>query len=92
MSYFKRCLCLPMLLFVLVCAAACAPANNNASTTTPNLTPVPIEATLLPTDEAGLPLVASVNDTDITLADYELMVHRYQSQPFADPDNLTKIV
>jgi len=81
-----------MLLFVLVCAAACSPANNKASTTTPNLTPVPIEPTTLPTDEAGIPVVAKVNDTGITLADYELTVHRYQSQPYADPDNLPKIV
>src|SRR4051812_40600446 len=81
-----------MLLFVLVCAAACSPANNKASTTTPNLTPVPIEPTTLPTDDAGVPVVAKVNDTGITLADYELTVHRYQSQPYADPDNLPKIV
>jgi parvulin-like peptidyl-prolyl isomerase len=80
-----------MLLLILVCAAACSPTNNNASTT-PNLTPVPIEPTTLPTDETGLPIVAKVNDTGITLADYELTVHRYQSQPYADPDNLPKIV
>ena len=92
MSYFKRCLCLPMLLFVLVYASACAPNSNPASTTTPNPTSVAVESNTLPTDEAGLPLVAKVNDTGITLADYELAVHRLQSQPFANPENLPKIV
>ena len=92
MSYFKRCLCLPMLLVVLVYASACAPKNNSASTQAPNSTPLAAEASNLPINEAGLPLVAKVNDTGITLADYELQVHRYQSQPFADPQNLPKIV
>ncbi len=92
MSYFKRCLCLPMLLLVLVYASACAPNNNPASTKTSNPTPATVESQTLPKNDAGLPLVAKVNDTGITLADYELQVHRYQSQPFANPDNLTKIV
>ena len=92
MSYFKRCLCLPILLVVLVSAAACAPKSNPSSTQTPNLTPATVESSSLPTNDAGLPLVAQVNGTGITLADYELQIHRYQSQPFADPQNLPKIV
>ncbi|MBI1258458.1 MAG: hypothetical protein GC204_13405 [Chloroflexi bacterium] len=92
MSYFKRSLCLPMLLVVLVYASACAPNSSPSATQTPNSTSEPIESSNLPTDAAGLPLVAKVNDSGITLADYEAQVHRYQSQPFADPENLPKIV
>ncbi len=46
----------------------------------------------LPKDDAGIPLVARVNDTEITLPDYEQMLARFQQQPFVDPGALPKTV
>ena len=92
MSYFKRCLCLPLLLLVLACASACAPAVNSPSAATPTPTPVVLQADNLPKNDAGAQIVARVNGADITLADYQQMLLRYQAQPFANPDNMPKIV
>jgi hypothetical protein len=82
-----------LLLSSALVIAACAPNSSNPSATaTLNPTAVVVETSSLPTDEAGLPLVADVNGTGITLSDYELQVHRLQSQPFANPDQLPQIV
>ena len=92
MSYFKRCLCLPVLLLVLVGASACAPSANATPTVTSTPTPVVVQTDNLPKNAAGLSVVARVNDADITLAAYQKTMLRFQAQPFANPDNLPKIV
>lgn len=93
MSSFKRCLSLPVVLLALIGAAACAPSTNN---TTPTQIPVPtafvIQEESLPKNDAGVPLVARVNDSEITLPDFQRMLQRYQAQPFGDPGGLPKIV
>jgi parvulin-like peptidyl-prolyl isomerase len=80
-------------LLALIGAAACAPSNNN---TTPTQNPAPtafvIQEESLPKNEAGVPLVARVNDSEITLPDFQRMLQRYQAQPFGDPGGLPKIV
>lgn len=47
---------------------------------------------MLPKNAAGVPLVAKVNDTEITLPDYQRMLERYQAQPFGDPGGMPKVV
>jgi foldase protein PrsA len=79
-----------MLLAILV-AAACAPSNS-VPPTTPLPTPFVIQAENLPKNDAGVPLVARVNETEITLPDFQRMLQRYQAQPFGEPGALPKIV
>lgn len=91
MSFFKRCLSFPVLLLILG-AAACAPAANVSSPTTAAPTPISIQVEALPTNEAGVPLVARVNDSEITLPEYQRMLQRYQAEPFGDPGGMPKLV
>lgn len=88
-SYFKRAICLLPLVFG---AIACTPRADNAPTSTPVPTPLVIQPAALPTDAAGVPVVARVNDVEITLPDFERMMARYKKEPFVDPDGIPRIV
>lgn len=101
MSHSKRQWMLLMVLVAILCASACAP--NAGSDTSPqavepaqgvalNPTPITIDASTLPTDDAGEPIVARVNDDVITLTEYQRTIARYQQQPLANPGAIPKMV
>lgn len=78
MSYSRRHrFCLLMLLLALVSAAACSPgsANSGAAATS---APAAIQTDSLPKNDAGVAVVARVNDVDITLPQYQRMVESSQ--------------
>jgi parvulin-like peptidyl-prolyl isomerase len=79
-------------LLAVLGAAACAPNNSVPPPTTPLPTPFVIQEDALPKNDAGVPLVARVNEIDITLPEFQRMLQRYQAQPFGDPSGLPKLV
>lgn len=90
MSYSKRAFCL--LPLILLGAIACTPRTDFAPTATPAPTALVIQPQALPTDAAGVPVVARVNNVEITLPDFERMMERYKKEPFVDPDGMPRIV
>lgn len=78
MSYEKRIFRLGALLLLVLGAAACSPGGTGSSAQ-PAGQPTPaIQVDALPKNEAGVPLVARVNNIEITLPQYERMATRYQ--------------
>lgn len=95
MPSFKRRLSFLITLLALIGAAACAPSSNDTPpqvVTTPNPTPFVIQEDALPKNDAGVPLVARVNEIDITLPEYQRMLSRYQAHPYSDPAGMPKAV
>lgn len=78
MSYFKRGLVILLALLVILGAAACA--SNSGTNAGGTATPVGIQADKLPKDDAGIPVVARVNDTEITLPQFQRMMQRSEQQ------------
>ena len=78
MSYFSRGLGFLLALLVILCATACA--ANPGATAGGNPASVSVEAAKLPKDDAGVPLVARVNDTEITLPQFQRMMQRVAQQ------------
>ena len=58
-------------------AAACSPVSGSSSAP-PTTAPAAIQVDALPTNEAGVPLIARVNDDEITLPEYQRVVERTQ--------------
>ncbi|MEP7292712.1 MAG: peptidylprolyl isomerase [Chloroflexota bacterium] len=78
MSYSKRLrFRLLLLLVALVGAAACSPGSANSGAA-PTSAPAVIQTDSLPKNDAGVSIVARVNDVDITLPQYQRMVESNQ--------------
>lgn len=101
MSHSKRDVSLLLALLAIVIAAACSPATSNPNTNSvqPALpdqstapTAITIDASALPTDDFGEPIVARVNGDVITLAEYQRNIARYQQEPLANPGAIPKMV
>jgi parvulin-like peptidyl-prolyl isomerase len=80
-SYFKRHrfgrVIVPVLAsLALVGAAACSPTN--ASSPQQQNIPPAIQVDALPKNDAGVPLIARVNNVDLTYAQYQRMAQRFQ--------------
>lgn len=91
----KRRLSFLFALFALIGAAACAPSSNDTPpqvVTTPLPTAFVIQEDTLPKNDAGVPLVARVNEIDITLPDFQRMLQRYQAHPYGDTAGMPKAV
>lgn len=77
MSYENRLFRVAVLLLAVLGAAACSPTSANPSAQAIQPTQgIPVDS--LPTNEAGVPLIARVNDIEITLPEYEREAQRYQ--------------
>ncbi|MCC6802185.1 MAG: peptidylprolyl isomerase [Anaerolineae bacterium] len=94
MSLFKRRLSFLAALLAVLGAAACAPASTETPPlpTTPLPTAFTIQEETLPKNDAGVALVARVNEVDITLPEFERMLQRYQAHPYGDPAGMPKAV
>lgn len=79
MSYFKqkRLRLAVFMLLATLSAAACSPGDANSGAP-PTAAPAAIQVDALPTNEAGVPLIARVNNDEITLPEYQRMVERTQ--------------
>ncbi len=78
MSHSKRhFLCLPVFLLAALGAAACSPGSASSSVLS-TAAPPAIQVETLPTNEAGVPIIARVNEAEITLPQYQRMVERNQ--------------
>jgi len=85
-------------LLIVLFVAACSPGTTEAPTgeapvvATDIPTAVPIQEDLLPKNAEGIPLVARVNNVEITLPQFQRMLARYQQQPVGNPAALPKLV
>lgn len=89
MSYFSRGLGFLLVLLALPAllgTTGCAPSS--AATSGANPTALSVAADTLPKDDAGVPLVARVNGTEITLPQFQRMMQRSAQQSTANSPRL----
>jgi parvulin-like peptidyl-prolyl isomerase len=81
---------------LLVVAAACAPASGatpgQSANTSVNPAQASIQSDQLPKDGNGVPVVARVNNTEITLPELQRMMQRYGQQPSSPRILLTTMI
>lgn len=78
MSYQKQLFRVAALLLAVFGAAACSPGGTGSSAQSAGQPTPAIQVDSLPKNEAGVPLIARVNNIEITLPQYERMAERYQ--------------